>query len=382
MAKTKTTTNTVSTIDPESPRIVTSLKRTWSPAQISTIHRSIASDTNEFEFIEFMEFCKAKKLDPFLKQAVAMVFNKDKPESRKLQIIVTQEGQRSLAAMCGDYRPAEAAPDIHYTADMTAKRAYLVELAQIKDLAERLKQKGELEKSYPTDPLNPYGIEWVQLFLHKQDPKSDKWHPVNGFAYWTEYAPVKVDPSAYTWEDTGETWEDSGKPKKRRVLKPGATASMTLDGVWPRMGIVMITKCANMVGLRAGWPAVFGGTYDEAEVERVRADESNVIELEAVDETDRRLAAIGHRPDDLPFVTNDGNLGFESPGQFGDAIVRLARAAANTAELDAIQDRNRQGLQLFWAVRKSDALLVKKELEAIRAKLPTPQPLAFAYEGG
>src|SRR5580700_7583832 len=91
----------------------------WTSRQLDTIKRTVAADTNESEFDLFVEYAKVKKLDPFSKQVIAVVFSKDDPKKRRMSIIVTQDGQRILASRCRDYRPAEDEPN--FVIDPTLK---------------------------------------------------------------------------------------------------------------------------------------------------------------------------------------------------------------------------------------------------------------------
>src|SRR5262245_16906928 len=86
----------------------------WTPKQLDTIKQTVARDTNDTEFNLFIEYAKAKGLDPFSKQVIAVVYNRDKPDKRTMTIITTQEGLRVMAARCGDYRPAEEEPIFEY----------------------------------------------------------------------------------------------------------------------------------------------------------------------------------------------------------------------------------------------------------------------------
>jgi phage recombination protein Bet len=315
--------------------------RAWTGRQLDTIKRTVASDTNEDEFSLFIEYARVKHLDPFSKQVIAVVFSKDDAKKRRMSIIVTQDGQRVLASRCRDYRPAEDVPEFTYNADM----------------------KG---------PTNPLGIECCTVTLWKQDNQST-WHPVKGWAFWEEYAPVKTSNAAYDWVETGEVYPDSGKPKKRRQLKEGADLAkfQTLDesGNWAKMPRVMIAKCATMVALRAGWPETFDGVYGEEELDRQRAADLTASEMVEQEREVRRMKSIAMSDDEFPFVGADGSLSFLAAGRYGDHILMNVRNCTELSELDAMQSRNREGLQRFWAKHKDDALHVRKKMDEIRSEL-------------
>lgn len=309
----------------------------WTPRQLATIKQTVASDTNDIEFDLFIEYAKAKRLDPFSKQIIAVVYSKDDAKKRKMTIIVTQDGQRVLASRCRDYRPAETEPEFVYRDEL----------------------KG---------PTNPLGIEKCTVKLWKQD-NTNAWHPVIGWAYWTDYAPIKTSGDAFEWIDTGETYQDSGKPKKRKQLKAGADISkmQALDdsGNWAKMPRVMLAKCANMVALRSGWPETFDGVYAEEEMEHVQVQDRTASEMVEIEREQRRMKTIAMSDDEYPFVDDTGHLSFIPAGRYADQIIMHARNCTTADELESMKTRNRDGLQRFWARHKDDALAVRKELDAL-----------------
>lgn len=173
--------------------------------QIALVKQTIAKDCNDEEFNLYMEVAKAKRLDPFLKQIIPMVFSKNNAEKRNMTIIISRDGQRVIAQRCGDYRPASKPPTYEFDPSL----------------------KG---------PLNPHGIVSATVYLWKQDPKSSEWYEVAGQSFWDEFAPIKDE-----WAKN-----DNGKSFK--------TGKQTLDdsGNWARMPRLMIAKCAEMQALRAG----------------------------------------------------------------------------------------------------------------------------------
>lgn len=313
----------------------------WTSRQLDTIKRTVASDTNDDEFNLFVEYAKVKRLDPFSKQVIAVVFSKDDAQKRRMSIIVTQDGQRVLASRCRDYRPSETEPEFTYD--------------------EALK-----------GPANPFGIEKAAVTLWKQD-NAGAWHPVRGWAYWTEYAPIKTSSAAYEWVDTGETYKDSGRPKKRKQLKAGVDVAQMQavddSGNWAKMPRVMIAKCANMVALRAGWPETFDGVYGEEELDRARVTDLTATEMVEMEREAHRARLVSMVDDEYPFVDHQGTLTFIPAGRYGSDVIMGARNCATVDEFDSMKIRNREGLQRFWVKHKSDALEINKELEAIRVQL-------------
>lgn len=297
----------------------------WTSRQLDTIKRTVARDTNEDEFNLFIEYARAKQLDPFSKQIIAVVYSKDDAVKRKMTIIVTQDGQRVLASRCRDYRPAETEPEFVY--DETLK-----------------------------GPTNPLGIVKVTTTLWKQD-SAGTWHPVKGWAYWDEYAPLR------------DEWAYDQEANKR---KPTGKTTLDASGNWPKMGRVMIAKCANMVALRAGWPETFAGLYGEEEMELAKVLDQTASEMVEAEREHRRMKSIAMSDDEYPFVDHEGTLTYIPAGRYGDHVISAARREETVAGLDSMKTRNREGLQRFWAKHKDDALTVSAELEKIRVRLGQP----------
>jgi phage recombination protein Bet len=298
----------------------------WTSRQLDTIKRTVAADTNESEFDLFVEYAKVKKLDPFSKQVIAVVFSKDDPKKRRMSIIVTQDGQRILASRCRDYRPAEDEP------------TFIIDPA--------LKS-----------PVNPLGVEKATVTLFKQD-NAGVWHPVKGWAYWSEYAPTR------------EEWAMDQESGKR---KPTGKITLDASGNWAKMPRVMLAKCANMVALRAGWPETFDGVYSEEEMERSRVIDLTASEMVEQEREERRKKSIAMSDDEYPFVDHEGTLRFIPAGRYGDEIIVASRNCKSAAELESAMTRNREGLQRFWAKHKPDALDLREQVEKIRVQLTKPE---------
>ena len=182
-------------------------KSGYSAAQLATIRRTVAKDCNDTEFDLYMEAARSYKLDPFRKQIIAQIFNKDKPDKRQMTLIITRDGYRVKAQRCGNYRPASAPAVFEIDKDLEG-------------------------------PTNPKGILCARVELHWRDP-SGEWFPVIGEAYWDEFVPLDFKGN--------------------------------LTGQWKKMPRVMIGKCAEAQALRAGWPDEFSGLYFEEEMAGVEA---------------------------------------------------------------------------------------------------------------
>jgi phage recombination protein Bet len=292
-----------------------------SPKQISLIKSTIAKDCNDDEFNLFAEVARAKGLDPFLGQIIPMVFSKDKPDKRKLTIIISRDGQRVIAQRCGDYRPASKPP------------VYEIDKAII-------------------SPTNPQGIVSATTYLWKQDQKSGDWYEVAGQAFWEEFAPVS-DEWAY------DQTEGKRKPTGNKVLDS--------SGNWCRMPRLMIAKCAEMQALRAGWPEQFTGLYDEAEMDRAKVLDLSASEIVEQERQDNRMRAIGGKDSITVWWGEEFALENVPDGQFADRVAEHVKSL-HPGKVSKWQDANRAGLQMFWARHPGDALVLKKMIEAAAAK--------------
>ena len=319
----------------------------WTSRQLETIKRTVAKDTNDVEFDLFIEYARVKGLDPFSRQVIAIVFNKGDEAKRQMTIITTQDGLRVMASRCGDYRPEETEPEYEYDPALKS-------------------------------PTNPLGIVKCSVKLWKQDAKTAAWYPVNGTAYWDEFAPIKTDDSAYEWVGTGEFWTDragnqTNREKKRKQPRPGVKLAdcQTLDdsGQWKKMARNQIAKCARMQALRGGWPETFSGVYAQEEMDRAVLADVTASEMVEQEREQRRMKSIAMSDDEFPFVDHEGTLSFLPAGRYGDHILMSARNCTDAAELEGLQLRNREGLQRFWAKHKSDALSVRGEIDKLRAGL-------------
>lgn len=313
----------------------------WTPRQLDTIKRTVARDTNDDEFNLFLEYARVKGLDPFSRQVIAIVFNKSDANKRQMTIITTQDGLRVMASRCGDYRPEETRPDFEY--DDSLKGA-----------------------------TNPLGIVSCDVKLWKQDAKSALWHPVNGTAFWSEFAPIKTDDRAFEWVDTGDTWPN-GKAKKRRQLKNGVNVAdfQTLDdsGQWAKMPRNQIAKCARMQALRGGWPETFSGVYAQEEMDRAIVADMTASEMVESEREQQRMKLVGKLSNEIPFVGHEGTLKFIAAGRYGDDLLAIARCCEKPEEIDSMLVRNREGMNRYWTSNKDDALQVKREIEDIRKRL-------------
>lgn len=275
------------------------------PKQLDLIRRTVAADCSPEEFDLFIEVSRRVGLDPFRKQIHAVVYNKDKPDKRKMSIITGIDGFRSVADRSGRYRPGEDEPEIIYD--------------------ERAKD----------EKTNPLGIERAVVTVFKSGPDG-QWYPLKGVAYWSEFAPLK------------EIWAN-GRP----------TGEFELPfGNWRKMPRVMIAKCAEAQALRKGWPEDLAGVYAAEEIERATVD-ATASELAEQAAVEKRLTAIGGK-DNLVVMWQPGEpLATVPIGEFADRCIEYLHDCKDATTVTAWQETNKATLNEFWARSKTDALSVK-----------------------
>ena len=285
--------------------------------QLSLVKTTIAKDCNHDECNLFMEAAKSYGLDPFRKQILPMVFNKNARDQskRRLSIIVARDGLRVIAQRCKNYRPAS--------------------------------EKAEWETD-PTlvGPLNPKGLISCTVYLWQQDARGE-WFKVKGEAEWDEFAPIT--------EEWGEDEQGKRRPTGKKVLDA--------SGKWAKMPKVMLEKCAEAQALRAGWPEQFGGIYAEEEMDRAKVLDASASDIVEAEYEERRMRAIG-AADSITVTWGHGWALENVPlGQFADRAVEYIRETA-PATLAKWRDANRVGLQQFWAKAPGDAHAIKQLIEA------------------
>ncbi len=284
------------------------------PNQLALVKSTIAKDCNDQEFSLFMEAARSYGLDPFRKQIMPLVFSKNNPDKRRMSIILSRDGLRVVAQRCNNYRPASDKVEIEYDENL----------------------KGA---------TNPKGIISATVRLWQQDNRGE-WFPVIGEAMWDEFAPIS-DEWAYD--------QDAGKriPTGKKVLEA--------SGNWARMPVVMITKCAEAQALRAGWPDVFGGIYSEEEMDQAVAEDAS--ELVRKEEERQRLERAGGL--DTITVTWGDNWKLEQVpvGRMADRCFQFVKSNSPDDVLRWSM-ANQEPLRQFWALAPSDALEVKKAIEA------------------
>lgn len=308
---------------------VVALHQNYTGAQLALIKRTVAKDTNSDEFDLFMAVSRMKGLDPFSKQISAIVFNKDKPEKRNMSIITTIDGMRAIAARSGRYRPDEDEPDFTY--DEAAKHPQ----------------------------TNPLGLVKAKVRIWIADPtQAGGWKPATGVAYWDEFAPVKDE---WAWDDA------------ERKRKP--TGKQTLDGNWPKMGRIMLAKCAESQALRKAFPEDLSGLYEGAELDRAAVMDVTASEVIGAHETENRLARIGASNAIVMQLTPASPLEPIPLGQIADRVLDALKAF-DLNQVRWFESANTHPLREFWARAQTDALEVKRAIERRKAELMAEQGAA------
>jgi phage recombination protein Bet len=293
------------------------------PHQLDLIRRTVAAECTNEEFDLFIEAAERYGLDPFRRQIMPLVFSKEKPEKRRMVIVVGIDGQRMIAQRAGNYRPASE--PTHFV--------------------ENRRKKG---------PTNPLGLVLARVTLFQQDNRGD-WFPVMGEAYWDEFAPIRDE-----WEeDLALGWRKTG----RQVLDS--------SGSWPKMPRLMLGKCATMQALRAGWPDQFGNLYAEEELDRARALDLSASQAAERARAEQRLAAIAGK-DAILASFEDWTLQNVPLGQFADRVLAFTEGKSPEA-VKAWAEANREALRHFWASHPGEALELKKIVEA-KSKAPSEAP--------
>ena len=288
--------------------------------QLALIRRTVAADTNQEEFDLFIEAARRVGLDPFRKQIYAVVYSKDNAKKRQMSIITGIDGFRAVADRSGNYRPDENEPEIVYRDDLK-------------------------------DPeTNPLGIEKATVTVHKRDAKGE-WHPIKGWAYWDEFAPLK------------EIWQNN-KPTGKFKLQ---------NDFWRSKPRIMLPKCAEAQALRKGWPEDLSGIYAPEEMEQAAMIDITATEAADAYQEERRMVAV-NAADTIAAIWKAGEpMEFVPVGQYADRVSAFLTECEYSAEVHTWFDRNKEGMRHFYAKQPNDCLEVKKALENRATELETKE---------
>jgi phage recombination protein Bet len=294
------------------------LTKAFQASQIQLIQR-MNPDCNHVEFDQFLHVAAQMGLDPLRKQIYAFVFSKDKPDRRRMSIIVGIDGFRSVAKRSGEYRPDTRAPRYSY------------------------------DPALVDENKNPLGLisAEVSVFQHSRG----QWFEVTAVAYWDEFAPIIE----------GGKWVD-GENGRRTFRKDGTMALDPAKETWRKMPRVMLAKCAEAQAIRRAWPEDLSAIYADEELDRAKTLDLTATEIAEKANVESRLAMIGGA-DAIMFDMGDG-LERIPLAKAADMILDRFKAM-QPHEVLQWKNSNRVPLQEFWARAKTDALGVKKEIERI-----------------
>lgn len=282
---------------------------------LALIRRTVAADCTDDEFSMFAANCQRLGLDPLRRQAYALVYNKNQADRRRMSIIVGIDGFRAVAARSGNYRPDEEEPRFEYDPELKSA-------------------------------TNPLGIVKCTVRVHQFS--HGQWFPVTGVAYWDEFAPVRSE------------WVKKDGENRQ-------TGNKLLDGKWPTMGRLMIAKCAEAQALRRAWPDDFSNVYAPEEVDRAKL-ESDLLPAEAAEQAmieDRREKS-GIKGNTILVDWLDNRPLEPVPvGKFADRVIEfMDKHKEEISQIALFRDRNKFGLREYWSHAPSDALELRKEMDA------------------
>lgn len=305
---------------------VVALADAFRPAQVSLIQR-MNPDCNADEFNQFMHVAAQLNLDPLRKQIYAFVFNKDKPDRRRMSIIVGIDGFRSVAKRSKEYRPDSRAARFTYDPEAVS------------------------------ETTNPLGIVSAEVSVFQFS--HGEWHEVVATAYWDEFAPIVE----------GGEWTDDERTGKRFFKKNGKMALDTAKDNWRKMPRVMLSKCAEAQAIRRAWPEDLSAVYSDEELDRARTIDLTATEIAEQAAVQTRLEKIGGA-DGIMFDMGDGLERIA----LGKAVDRIIQYLGNLPAHEVAQWKNvnRVPLSEFWARAKADALEVKKVIEKAEKAMEQP----------
>jgi hypothetical protein len=181
------------------------------------------------------------------------------------------------------------------------------------------------------------------------------WHKVTSEAYWAEYAPIK------------EEWTEGENGRRA----PSGKFILDTSGQWGKMPRLMLAKCAEAAALRKAFPDELSNVHEDAEVDRAKYLDLTPAEAVEASDTQDRLVRIGAGSSGL-MIDWLGNgmdpIDHVPLGSFADRAVEfIQKHADEPSQIELWQVRNRHALKEFWARSPSDALELKRVLEAAKS---------------
>ena len=318
---------------------------------VSLVKRTAFKACNETEFDEAVAVARDLQLSPLRKQIYAFVFNAADETRRNMVLVVGIDGGRAIAARTQNYQPDDQEPTWVFS--------------------DALK-----------NPLtNPHGIEKCTVGVYHRPSRDDPFRRIVHTVYWDEFAPIlkSAPDEEYEWVGSGSFYpaghKKAGEEKQYKRLKAGAEVTLRLDpkkDAWIKSGRNQIAKCAEMGVLRKGWPEDLSRVYTDEETHRAQTldgvdyEDLTPSQMATQADTDKRVDLIGGIAISVS-LDNTGILTRVPIGQFADKVIEAA-AAMESGDVASFMIRNRVALQEFWAHNKTDALELKRKLEAREAQ--------------
>jgi phage recombination protein Bet len=303
------------------------------------------------EIDEAIEWCEVYKANPFTKDIYFFVFDANDASKRRVVPVLAIQLYRKRADSTGCYRPDDRPARFTYDDSLRG-------------------------------PANPAGILSVEVSVYKYVQK--EWHPVTIALKWSERAPIRSGGSE------GEKWEEipgkfhpegkkdranrdiGGKPVMRKV--PVGEVVMTLDPGkpnWRDMPETMLEKCAEAACIRKAFPDQVEGTYSDGELDQAAMIELTATEILEAAEQDDRISRIGAERAIVMDWMDKKALDRVPVGQFFDRCEGWLRDHS-VDEVTKWAERNKPGLQEFWAFEKDAALQLKGIIERKLKSPPAP----------
>jgi phage recombination protein Bet len=291
------------------------------PRRLSLFTKTAGKDLRGPEVDEAIEWCELYGANPFTKDIYFFVFDADKPDKRRVVPVLGIGLYRKIAARSGNYRPDDKPPRFTYDPEAMG-------------------------------PLNPKGIVDCEVTVHRF--AHGEWFPCVSRLKWEERAPIQ------------EIWEPGEDGKRRPSGKFQLDPKKTN---WRTMPETMLAKCVEADAIRKGWPNETSGSYVDGDLDASKTLELSATEIIETVETERRLAAVGGSNAILVSWEPTAALTPVPIGKFGDRVMEFI--GQNTDQPSVIllwKERNKHGLNEYWARDKDGALALKKELEKVTAE--------------
>jgi phage recombination protein Bet len=198
--------------------------------------------------------------------------------------------------------------------------------------------------------------QWLDVWLKRDEApyaarcgilRKDRETPDWAVAYYDEYAPL-IDETV--WNDQQRRKVKTGKrvyAAKWKLGKDGGSANL------------MIAKCAEAAAFRAAFPKKFGGFYESAETDRMRAEAFETDKPEqtpaATEAAARRKAAYqaAHQDAEQATAAAETRPMFEQLG-YGDVVAK-ALLLAELQEHGVIVGKTREEMTARWSAARGGA---------------------------